>query len=233
MPAHTPGEKWWAAGQTDTRKNKPKMKAKRKGEGGQRPRGPRPKQATATTTEPQHDAAKNHTHRTPPPQPGEPREKRRGGEKPRPRRRPHNAMLQAAQPGGGGKRTERAEESAHTNTRARKLQGARRAKTATHAPQTPAWNGRSQPKPISNHTHPRPQPGMAGLPRNPTPNARTTIPSQEWWGEAEAWAKTHTPWTPARNGGVTAKRRPKNKHHTTVGNPVSIARALRQPVQCK
>ena len=50
--------------------------------------------------------------------------------------------------------------------------------------------------------------------------------------------QTHPPKTPARTGGVTETHTqpqpgPKHKHHTTVGNPVSQARALRQPVPCR
>ena len=50
--------------------------------------------------------------------------------------------------------------------------------------------------------------------------------------------QTHPPKTPARARGVSetktqARPRPNHKRHKAVGNPVSIARALRQPVPCR
>ena len=77
------------------------------------------------------------------------------------------------------------------------------------------------------------QPGLAGPRQNPNPNTRTTYRSQDWRGEAKTRTQTHTPETPARIGGVTAKPRPEHKRHTAVGSPVSLARALRQPVPCR
>ena len=76
-----------------------------------------------------------------------------------------------------------------------------------------------QPEPEPNHTHPHrtTQPGVAGYKMSAQTSAQTPQhPSQEWRGAAE----TRTQPQP----------RPKHKRHGTVGNPVSMARALRQPV---
>ena len=43
-----------------------------------------------------------------------------------------------------------------------------------HTPQTPARNGGTKPESVPKHTHPRPQPGLAGLPRNPDTNTSAT-----------------------------------------------------------
>ena len=66
-----------------------------------------------------------------------------------------------------------------------KGQSAGKAQTHTHTPRTSARRGGAGPKPVSKHTHRRPQPGVARLPLNPTPNARTTKPSQKLQGKAE------------------------------------------------
>ena len=87
-------------------------------------------------------------------------------------------------------------------------------------PNTPATSGGAQPKPEPKHTHPHrtTQPGVAGCKRSAKTSTHTPqLPSQGWRGAAETRAQTQ----------------PRPKHHTTVGNPVSIARALRQPVPCR
>ena len=89
-------------------------------------------------------------------------------------------------------------------------------------PDTPARSGGAQPEPKPNHTYPHrtPQPGVAGYKRSAHTSAHTPQhPSQEWRGAAE----TRTQPQP----------RPKHKCHATVANPVSISRALRQPVPCR
>ena len=96
------------------------------------------------------------------------------------------------------------------------------AHTSTQRPNTPARSGGAQPKPEPKHTHPHrsAKPGMAGYERSTHANTHTPHHfSQEWQGAAETRAETQP--------------RPKDKRHTTVGNPSSIARALRQPVPCR
>ena len=121
---------------------------------------------------------------------------------------------------------QRKPEPKHTHTRRTPQPGVagckRSAHTSRHKPDTPARSGGAQPEPEPNHTHPHntPQPGVAGYKRSAHTSAHTPQhPSQEWRGAAE----TRTQPQP----------RPKNKQHATVGNPVSIARALRQPVPCR
>ena len=86
------------------------------------------------------------------------------------------------------------------------------ARTQGHThPDTPARSGGAQPKPEPKHTRPRrtPQPGVAGYEGSAHANAHTLQhPGQEWRGEAETGAQVHTPTphTPARSGGVQAKR---------------------------
>ena len=80
--------------------------------------------------------------------------------------------------------------------------------------------GKPKTGPKHRHSHRTPQPGVAGYKRSAHANTHTPHhPSQEWQGAAETRAKPQP--------------RPKHKHHKTVGNPVSIARALRQPVPCR
>ena len=117
-------------------------------------------------------------------------------------------------------------------------------------------------EPKHTHPHRASVPGVAGCKRSARTSTHTAQhPSQEWRGAAETRAQTHTPTprTPARSGRVQAERthqrthtptpsqewrgaaetrtqprpRPKHKRHATVGNPVSIARAPRQPVPCR
>ena len=67
--------------------------------------------------------------------------------------------------------------------------------------------GKSEP------THHKPQPGVAGRSRNPSPSTHThnAHPSQEWRGTGGAHTPAHThPNTPARRGG--AQPRPEAKH---------------------
>ena len=80
-----------------------------------------------------------------------------------------------------------------------------------------------QPKPVSKHTRPRPGLGVAGLPRNPTPNARTRNPGQKLRGKAGTGAQSHAPYNPARNGGVTVTQTqtqtPHNNRKPSVHSP--------------
>ena len=98
----------------------------------------------------------------------------------------------------------------------------RSAHTSRHKHRHPSQGGGAQPEPEPNHRHPHntPQPGVAAYKRSAHTSAHTAQnPSQEWRGAAE----TRTQPQP----------RPKHKRHATVENPVSIARALRQPVPCR
>ena len=226
---HIPPEKWRATGHT---KKKTIHETQTKGGGGADTKWPK-----TETGDDDQQRARTRQSREPHPQtpPSRSQEdvkkKKRGGEKLLPRRPPHNPTPQAAPPGGGGKPTERTREGTRPNT--------------------PARDSRVHGKPKPTHTHHKPQPGMAERARNPYTNTHTLDPSQEWQGyhgtrpqmhtprtpARNGGAKPkpeckHTPWTPARNGGVTARPRPKHKHHTTVGNPVSMAQGLRQPVPC-
>ena len=144
----------------------------------------------------------------------------------------------------GGVQGERAHEHTHPNTPTR------------------SGEAQPKAEPKQRHPHHTPQPGVAGYKRSGHMNTHTPQhPSQEWQGAAETRAQAHTstPHTPARSGGVQAERAhkhtptpspqpgvagrtetrpqtqpgPTHNHHTTVGNPVSIARALRQPVPCR
>ena len=128
------------------------------------------------------------------------------------------------QPGVAG-RSRNPSPNTHTHTAhpCQEWLGASGARTRAHTqPNTPARSGGAQPEREPNHTHPHrtPQPGAAGYKRSAHTSAHTPQhPSQEWWGAAE----TRTQRQP----------RPKHKCHATVGNPVSIARALKQPVPCR
>ena len=95
------------------------------------------------------------------------------------------------------------------------------ARIHTCTPHTPARSGGVQAERAHKHKQaPTPQPGVAGYMRSTHANKHTPHhPSQEWWGAAETRAQ--------------AQPGPKHKDHTTVGNPVSIAWALRQPVPCR
>ena len=90
------------------------------------------------------------------------------------------------------------------------------AQATTHAPKTQPRMVENGPKPKPNRRHGRPQPGKEGQNHNPYPNTPTQDPSEEWRGAAD---------TPAQ-----AQPTPKHQRHATVGNPVSIAWPLRQPV---
>ena len=129
-----------------------------------------------------------------------------------------------------------------------------RTQTGTDA-DCPARSGGAQRKPEPKHVHPaahqgqewrgtsgaRTQPHTPQNPvqewrsanQSPGPTVHTTNPSQKLWGDAKARTRTPAPNTAAKIGWVTAKPRPKHKRHTTEGNPVSIAPALRQPVPCR
>ena len=119
-----------------------------------------------------------------------------------------------------------------------------------------------KPEPKHTHPRRTPQPGVAGCKQSThTSTHKPRHPSQEWRAAAEIRAQAHAPkpHTPARSGGVQVVQapsthtpqypsqewrgaaetptqpqpRPKCKRHATVGNPASIARALRQPVPCR
>ena len=116
-----------------------------------------------------------------------------GGDKPQPAKPPHTPPPQATPPEGGEKRTRRTQGATRPNSQARKKRSAGKTQTHTHAARTPARKGGAQPKPTSRHTHPRPWPGLARLPPYPTPNARTSKPSQKWRGKAHTRAQAHAP----------------------------------------
>ena len=180
---HTPH--WGSGGQ----KKKDMGAAQTKGEGGTETKRPK----TGTGSGGHHKATtrqsrKPHTH----PQP-EKKGGGKGGGKRQPGQPPHTPTPQAAPPEGGGKRTRRTQEATRPNTEARKKRSAGETRTHTHTPQTPARKGGAQPKPVSRHTQPRPQPGVARSPLNPTPNTRTTKCSQKWQGKAETRAQAHAP----------------------------------------
>ena len=126
---------------------------------------------------------------------------------------------------GGGKCSRNQSASTHTHAAhpSQEWRGRSGARTQAHThPNTPARSVGAQPKPEPKHTHPHhtPQQGVAGHKRSAHTSAQTPEhPSQDWRGAAKARAQ--------------AQPRCKHKHHTTVGNAVSIARALRQPVPCR
>ena len=181
-PAHSPPQKWRATGHKKKRKQ---TQHKRKGKAGRKPRGPCPGQAAANTTEPRHD-------REPHTPPRSQKKKRRGGRNPAhgdPR-----TTTRHRQPQQGVAENRRAtRKRAHAPTPQPEKQGVGKTQTNTYAPRTPDRNGGAQPKPVSKHTRPRPQPRVAGVPRNPTSNARSTKPSQKWRGKTKTRAQTHAP----------------------------------------
>ena len=124
------------------------------------------------------------------------------------------------QPGVAG-RSRNPRPNTHTHT-AHPCQEWLGASGARIQPNSPARSGGAQPKPLPKHTHPHRAtvPGVAGFKRSTHTSAHTPQhPRQEWRGAAETRTQPH-PGT-------------KHKHHATVGNPVSIARALRQHVPCR
>ena len=128
------------------------------------------------------------------------------------------------QPGVAG-RSRNPSPSTHTHTThpSQEWRGTSGERTQAHTgPNTPARSGGAQPRPEPKHTHPHrtPQPGVAGYERSAHANTHTPHhPSQEWRGAAETRAQ--------------AQPRPNHKRHTMVENPVSIARAPKQPVPCR
>ena len=191
--AHPSGEEagHWPHGRGHSKKKK-KKKPKRKGKVGRRPNGPGLRQATATTTEPQQTGPRATPTDPPPPRSQEDRKKKGGGRNPN-HGDPHTIPSHRQPHQGVAANGRTARERSHAPTPQPEIAGRRTTQTQTHAPQTPGKTGRAQPKPISKHTHPRPQRGMAGLPWSPTPNARTTNPTQEWRGKAKIHAQTNTP----------------------------------------
>ena len=179
---HTPH--WRSGGRGKRKKTRAQPKPNKKG--GRRPRDPRPGQAAAGTPKPRHD---------PPLQPEKKIKKSKGeeGGRPHPRQPPHAPTPQAAPPEAGRKQTRRTQEATRPNIQARKKRSAGKTRTHTHTPQTPARKGGMRPKPLSRHTHPRPQPGVARFPLNPTPNTRTTKPIQKWRGKDETRVQAHAP----------------------------------------
>ena len=124
------------------------------------------------------------------------------------------------QPGVAG-RSRNPSPNTHTHT-AHPCQEWLGASGASTQPNTPARSGGAQPKPEPKHTHPHraPVPGVAGCKRSTHTSAHTPQHPRQ---ERRRAAETRTQPQP----------RPKHKRHATVGNPVSIARALRQPVPCR
>ena len=54
---------------------------------------------------------------------------------------------------------------------------------------------------------------QAGWRKHPNPHTHTTNPSQECRSAAKSRIQARKPWTPAKNGGVTAEPNPKRAHH--------------------
>ena len=135
-----------------------------------------------------------------------------------------NTNTPTSQPGVAG-RSQRPSPNTHMHTAhpSQEWRGTSGAGTQAHThPNTPARSGGAQPEPEPKHTHPHctAQPGVAVYKRSAHANTHTPQqPSQDWRGADE--------------NRTEAQPRPKHKRHTTVGNPVSIARALRQPVPCR
>ena len=148
----------------------------------------------------------------------------------------HTHPRRALQPGVAG-----CKRSGHTSTH-QVWRGAAKTRAQTHTPtaRTPARSGGVQAERPHQHTHsPTPQPGVAGLSRNRSPNTQTPTahPSQEWRGtrgactqtreprhpsqerqgaaETRAQAHTPTPSTPAPSGGVKGEQAHKHAHPNT------------------
>ena len=103
-----------------------------------------------------------------------------------------------------------------------------RAQAHTPTPHIPTRTGRVQEEIAQKDPHPSQEwRGEAEM------QTHTTHPIYESLGAAETRAQTHAPQAPGRIGGVIAKPRPKHKRYKTVGKPVSMSRALRQPVLCR
>ena len=145
------------------------------------------------------------------------------------------------QPGGAGDHAGRAHKHTHTPTPPLGVAGhSRNPNPSTHA--HTAHQSRERRGTGGACTQPRtpqkPNQEWWAAGRNPSPTANTANPSLEKRGETTNRTQTHPPKTPARAGGVTetqsqAQPGQKHKRHTTIGNPVSIAWALRQPVPCR
>ena len=150
----------------------------------------------------------------------------------------------------GGIQAESGHKQTHPNSRARNGGVKPNLKSAQHTPATIGWTQRKivqeyvhhKPQPgmgkygLSKRTNtdtPSPLPGLSGCRHTPRPNTHTTDPSQDRRCKAKTGTQTHTPYTPAWIGGVTTKPGPNHKRHTTVGNPVFKARALKQPDPCR
>ena len=125
---------------------------------------------------------------------------------------------------------------AHTNTHtsqhlSQEWQGAAETRGLAHTPtpHTRAGNDGVQAKRAHNHTRPKhPSQERWGASQSPSPTAYTTNPSREWRGETTTRTQKHPPKTPAK-----VQPGPKHKRQMTVGTPVSIGRALTQPVPCR
>ena len=74
--------------------------------------------------------------------------------------------------------------------------------------------------------------------QNPSPTAKTANPNREKKGATSTRTQTHPTKTPAKGDGLTgtqtqAQPGPIHRRQTKIGNPVPIARALRQPLPCR
>ena len=94
----------------------------------------------------------------------------------------------------------------------------------TAIPETLASNGAVHAEHANRHTHPKTPARMGLVKPKPTPtrtHTYATHPGRKWRGKAKTRARTPTPQTPAKNGGVLAE--PAHKH-TDPNTPVRIAR---------
>ena len=127
-----------------------------------------------------------------------------------------------------------------------------REKRAKNKPGQPSQEGRGTAETQAQHARPHhtPQQDTAGGKRSAhetthVPKAgrnlsttTNTTNSRQKRDNTTNRAGTHPPKTRARTGGVNKTHTqpqagPKHKCRTTVGNPVSKARAVRQPVRCR
>ena len=87
-------------------------------------------------------------------------------------------------------------------------------RTHTHTPQIPATIGAVKSKPMTEHTHRRPQRGMVGYGQRAHRNTHTLQHhSQGWRGESKTRTQTHTPQTQATIGERKPKSALEQRHH--------------------